>query len=169
MKIFLIGFPGSGKSYFGKETARLTKYPFLDTDGLIEKAEGLSVKEIFEKKGEAYFREKESVVLRSLSGKRQAMIATGGGLPCFHGNMQWMNENGFTIYLEASAAMLFHRLLKEKKTRPLISALTDVELMIYITETLASRKLFYEQAHITFNAETGTPQKLFAAIAKKKK
>jgi len=106
-------------------------------------------------------------VVRSLSRKRQAIVAVGGGLPCFHENMEWMNANGLTVYLEASAAFLFHRLLKEKKSRPLISHLSDIELMIYITETLAARRLFYERAKFVVNAENCTPVKLSAAIRKK--
>ncbi|MEO8085175.1 MAG: shikimate kinase [Bacteroidota bacterium] len=167
MKIFLIGFPGSGKTYLAEKSAELLKYPLKDTDRMIELEDGETIHEIFKKQGEALFREKEAEVLRTLSKNRQAIIATGGGLPCVKGNMEWMNENGFTIYLEASAAFLFHRLLKEKKTRPLISHLTDIELMIYITETLAGRRSYYEKANLTINAETCTPVKLSSAIGRK--
>jgi len=169
MKIFLTGFPGSGKSFLGKQTALLLKYPFWDTDRLVEEECGDPVPVIFEKKGEDFFRKKETAALKSLEGKRNAIIATGGGLPCFNDNMKWMNENGLTVYLESSAAFLFHRLLKEKKSRPLISRLSDIELMIYITETLVARKAFYEQAQVKVNAESCTPAKLFSAIKKKLK
>jgi len=169
MKIFLIGFPGSGKTYLGKETALLLKVPFFDTDGMIEIDTGESIVSLFKTKGEDLFRKKEAKTLREFSKKRNSVIAVGGGLPCFHENMKWMNENGLTVYLEASAAFLFHRLMKEKKTRPLIAQLSDIELMIYITETLSTRKIFYEQSQLTVQAENYSPVKLFAAVQKKLK
>ncbi|CAN5677413.1 hypothetical protein BH11BAC1_BH11BAC1_10940 [soil metagenome] len=167
MKIFLIGFPGSGKTFLAENTAGLLKFPLKDTDRMIEAELGQTIQEIFKKSGENLFREKEAEVLRTLAKTRQAIIATGGGLPCFKGNMEWMNANGITVYLESSAAFLFHRLLKEKKTRPLISHLSDIELMIYITETLAARRNFYGEATLTLNAENCTPVKLCTVIQKK--
>lgn len=168
MLIFLTGFPGSGKTFLGIQTASILKFSFVDTDSLIEKQCGESVQAIFKKHGEDFFRIKEAEVLRNISNEKNSIIAVGGGLPCFHDNMKWMNENGQTIYLEASAAFLFHRLIKEKKTRPLIEKLTDIELMIYITETLAVRRIFYEKSLIKMNAETITPSKLAHSITKKK-
>lgn len=166
MKIFLTGFPGSGKTFLGMRCASLLKIPFIDLDRLVEQKTGSSITEIFRNDGEDFFRTLEAECLRSLAVKRSALIATGGGLPCLNDNMSWMNEHGLTIYLEASGAFLFHRLLKEKHSRPLISALSDIELMIYITETLAGRRKWYEQSKLTLNAETCTPSKLAAAIQK---
>jgi len=166
MKIFLAGFPGSGKTFLGKEAALQLKIPFFDTDDLIATGTGNTVAEIFRMKGEDFFRNKESEVLRTFSSKRKGLIAVGGGTPCYNGNMEWMNENGITIYLEATAAFLYHRLVKEKKSRPLISELSDIELMIYITETLFLRSPVYKQAQLTVNAETCTPAKLVSAIMK---
>jgi shikimate kinase len=167
MKIFLTGFPGSGKSFFGKAVAEQLDIPFYDLDELIVAETGSSIVEIFKLKGEDYFRTKESEALRTFGPKRKALIATGGGTPCFNHNMEWMNANGMTIYLEASAAFLFHRLVKDKKNRPLIAELTDIELMIYITETLAARTPDYKKSQLIVNAETYTPAKLVSAIRKK--
>lgn len=169
MKIFLTGFPGSGKTLLGSQTARLLKIPFLDTDQMIEDETGETISEIFRTKGEHYFRQKESEVLTSLTSKRNALVATGGGLPCFGQNMQWMNDHGLTVYLEASPAFLFHRLVKEKKSRPLLAGLSDIELMIYITETFAGRRSFYEESKLKVNAENYNAQKLFTLLKKKLK
>ena len=166
MKIFLTGFPGSGKTYLGSRLGALMKYSFIDTDKLLEEREKKSVTDIFGQEGEAAFRIKEAAALRSLERTKNAVIATGGGLPCFHENMFWMNEHGKTIYLKASAAFLFHRLVKEKKGRPLISSLSDIDLMIYITETLVARQDFYAMSKLLVNAETCTPAKLLSAIKK---
>jgi shikimate kinase len=167
MKIFLTGFPGCGKTFFGKAASSQLKLPFFDTDQLIEAESGNSIEEIFRKNGEDFFRKKETDVLKSLNSKRKGLIATGGGTPCFNDNMDWMNENGLTVYLEASAAFLYHRLVKEKKTRPLLAKLSDIELMIYITETLVTRTPFYNLAQLTIDAETCTPARFIAAIQKK--
>lgn len=168
MLIFLTGFPGCGKSFFGKQVAELMKYDFVDTDMLIEAKEGKTVSEIFKKYGEDYFREKESAVIRSIPVDKNILVATGGGLPCFFQNMEWMKGNGLTVYLEAGAAYLFHRLLKEKSKRPLMAEITDIELMIYITESIAARRSFYEMAEIKVNAENCTPGTLLSAINKKR-
>ena len=169
MKIFLTGFAGSGKSFLGLHTSRLLKTPFTDTDLVIESEMGETIHEIFRSRGENFFRTKEAEVIRSFSQKRNGLISVGGGLPCHHDNMQWMNEHGLTVYLEASAAFLFHRLLKEKKSRPLLSDLSDIELMIYITETLAARRSIYEQSQLKVNAENATPAKLLSLLNKKLK
>ena len=166
MKIFLTGFPGSGKTFLGNTAASQLSIPFFDMDELIVSETGSSIAEIFKKNGEDYFRNKEAEVLRSLESKRKGLIATGGGTPCFKDNMDWMNANGITVYLEASAAFLYHRLVREKKSRPLMASLTDIELMIYITETLASRMSYYKQAQLIINAESATASKLVSAIRK---
>ena len=166
MKIFLAGFPGSGKTYLGKAAAEQLDLPFYDTDVLIAEETGSSIQEIFNQNGEDFFRKKETEVLKSFASKRKGLVALGGGTPCFGDNMDWMNTNGITVHLEASAAFLYHRLVKEKKSRPLISQLSDIELMIWITETLAARSPYYKLAKISINAETCTPAKLVAAIKK---
>ena len=167
MKIFLTGFSGSGKSFLGKAVASQLIIPFYDTDELIAAETGSTVGEIFKLKGEDYFRTKESEVLRSVAPKKKALISTGGGMPCFNDNMDWMNANGITVFLEASAAFLFHRLVKDKKSRPLLAGLSDIELMIYITETLAARTPDYKKSQLTVNAETITAAKLISAMRKK--
>ena len=169
MLIFITGFPGSGKSFLGMQAATQLKFSFSDTDRLIEKKVGEGIHDIFKKFGEDYFRKIESEVIRSIPKNKDTIVSVGGGLPCFHDNMQWMTANGFTVYLEASAAFLFHRLVKEKSKRPLISGLSDVELMIYITETLAARRPVYEQASLKLNAETVTPARLITAIKANRK
>jgi shikimate kinase len=136
------------------------RYKFIDTDELIEKSTKAKIKAIFEKKGEDYFREKEKKVLHETLKEKKAVIATGGGMPCFFDNMQVMNENGVTVYLEASPGILFHRLIHEKERRPLLMNLRSMELMDYINTLLERRKPFYEKAKIKVDAETITSLKL---------
>ncbi|HIC97788.1 MAG TPA: shikimate kinase, partial [Aquificaceae bacterium] len=79
-RVFLVGFMGSGKTTVGGIVARRLGWEFLDTDEEIEKKEGMSVKDIFTRKGELYFRKLELEVLKEVSGRESVVVATGGGL-----------------------------------------------------------------------------------------
>lgn len=168
MRIFLVGFMGSGKSVLGEKIAAALKIRFVDLDKKIEKQEGKTVIEIFQKRGENYFRKAEAEALRKTKRNADVVIATGGGAPCFHDNMQWMNENGITVYLSAKSAELYHRLLSERENRPLISSLSDIALLEFIMGTLGSRERFYTMAHVKLNAKTATTKQAVDAIKKTK-
>jgi len=166
MRIYLIGFMGSGKSVLGEKIAAAMKVYFADLDKKIEKQEGKTVTEIFQRKGENYFRKAEAEVLRKTKRNTDAVIATGGGTPCFHDNMKWMNENGITIYLSAKSAELYHRLISDRENRPLISSLSDIALLEFIMGTLGRREKYYKLAHVTLNAKTTTAKQVVEAIKK---
>src|SRR5579859_2734142 len=101
MKIFLIGLPGSGKTTMGKSLADALRLPFADLDVEIEKSEGLTVPQIFEKRGEDYFRAAESELLKKFtSSSGHFVMAAGGGAPCFNRNMTAMNQSGITVFLD---------------------------------------------------------------------
>jgi shikimate kinase len=152
MKIFLIGFMGSGKTYWGKIWAQKSALPFLDLDKYIEHEEQMTIETIFDKKGEAWFREKESTMLRSLADA-DGIIACGGGTACFNGNMQWMNEQGITVYLSAKPQYIFEKVLEEKEKRPLIKDLNEAELLFFIEQKLKERESFYKEAQIILPVE----------------
>lgn len=157
MRIFLVGFMGCGKSYTGKRLADLLAYSFIDLDDLIEEIEGKSIVQIFEEKGEDYFRNVEKEVLRSLTNQENIVIACGGGVPCFHQNMEWMKNNGKTIYLSLPPAILENRLAKEATHRPLIKDLTAKgELLSFIENKVSERNEFYQKADFIFNADNET-------------
>jgi len=162
-RIFLTGYMGSGKTTTGEITAGLLGYAFVDLDKEIEKLEGCPVHEIFETKGEPIFRLIERRALMEAAASDNIVIATGGGCPAFENNMQWMNENGTTVYLRCHPGVLFHRLAPEKKGRPLLSRLSDLELMGYISAHLEERGPVYEKAIIKVNAEQ-TPDQVAKAI-----
>lgn len=152
MKIFLIGFMGSGKSHWGSIWAKEKNLDFFDLDKLIEAKEHKSVAEIFEINGEDYFRKAEAEMLRFLQDKEKCIISCGGGTPCFNGNMEWMNKNGVTIYLQTSPAQILQRVLTEKNKRPLIKKLNEAELLFFIEQKLQEREIFYSAAKITVKA-----------------
>ncbi len=155
-KIFLIGFMGSGKTHWGAIWAKDLNMPFFDLDTQIEEAEQKTVAEIFEKKGEVYFREKEAVALRSFASKDNCIIACGGGTPCFDDNMQWMNKQGATIYLQSAAKDILQRVLEEQDKRPLIKNLNEAELLFFIQQKLKEREPFYTQAKIVLQTNVLT-------------
>lgn len=142
---------GSGKSKTADLLAKIFQCDHLDTDQLIEEKTGKSVTSIFKSEGQEYFRTIEKDVLQSIRNGNK-VVSTGGGTPCYYDNMDWMNSTGITVYLEANAGLLFHRLAQSRAGRPLIESLNDIELMEQITGHLAVRLPVYRKAMITINA-----------------
>ena len=143
MRIFLIGFMGSGKSLLGKQLAEKLKFQFIDLDKYIEEKGKKNIEEIFQKNGEDYFRKIESKYLVETIHFENTVIACGGGTPCFYKNMNWLNKNGTTVYLKLSTEILHERLLPIKNNRPLLAHLKDEELMDFIEGKLKEREKFY--------------------------
>ncbi len=151
MRIYLMGFMGVGKTYLGRELAKQLGFRFLDLDESIERKAGTSISGYFEQFGEEKFRLLEAECLRETVGWDNYVIATGGGAPCYHHNVQWMNEHGITIFLHAESSLLATRLSKEAATRPLIAQLTAEDLAGFISKKLAERLPFYELAQVQFD------------------
>jgi shikimate kinase len=147
--VFLLGFMGSGKSHWGKIWAQQSDLPFYDLDGVIEQQNVQTITQIFEQDGEAFFRHIEAETLRYFENKQPFILSCGGGTPCFEQNMQWMNDNGITIYLRATPQQIFNRLISEKEKRPIIKNTPDKELLDFIEKKLAEREKFYKQAQHT--------------------
>ncbi len=159
MLIYLVGYMGSGKTTAGKKLASLLGYNFVDLDQVIETRERMSIAELFDEKGEAYFRRIEHQVVMESGQLNNSVIATGGGAPCFHNNMEVMNQAGITIYIELSPKALIDRLKGGMAKRPILKGKTPDELEQFITEALAVRAPFYKQARlvvdgISLSAET---------------
>ncbi|MBW7869302.1 MAG: AAA family ATPase [Brumimicrobium sp.] len=169
-KVFLTGFMGSGKTKLGKMLARKLAYNFYDVDEEITLKLQLSINDIFKKLGEPEFRNQESVVLKAISNlPENAIISTGGGLPCYNDNMGFINKIGTSIYLERSPRELFQRLLTNRGERPLIKDLTENELLDYITQTLSSRSSYYEMATFIVGREEQTPEELVKLLKENNK
>ena len=150
---FLIGFMGSGKTHWGRLWAAANKLSFVDLDEMIEKKENKTIAAIFDSNGEAYFRNLEAAALRECGNLQNTLIACGGGTPCFFENMQWMNENGITVYISSKPIEILERVLEEKEKRPLLKKLNQAELLFYIEQKLKERAPFYSQAKITVQSE----------------
>lgn len=144
--VYLIGFMGSGKSTAGKKLASSLGWAFVDLDKEIEEAAGSSIPEIFAEKGEDYFRNLESEMLRKLQSIGDTVISSGGGTPCFGTNMDFMLETGVTIYLKLTPGQLRSRLAGSQQERPLLKGLDNEGLLEFIKEKLAYREKWYSRA-----------------------
>lgn len=151
--IFLIGYMGAGKSTIGRKLADELGWSFIDTDIFIEARFRQRVCDMFASVGEEVFRRREHIVIEELSGMEDCIIATGGGLPCYHGNMQLMNEAGTTIYLSASNQALANRLELCKRTRPSVRDKSGDELLEHVCQAMQQREPIYRQAHLEQSVE----------------
>ncbi|WP_290791182.1 shikimate kinase [Flavihumibacter sp. UBA7668] len=165
MKIYLIGFMGSGKSHWGRQLSACMNIPFFDLDDVIVLREGKPITEIFSEQGEEYFRLLEKDTLMNLTNSHEAFVLScGGGTPCFFGNIDYMKEHGKVIWLNTATAVLIERLLKEKKHRPLLSDIPDEDMKSFIIKKLHDRKMYYEQAHLSLHEEELSLEQIKEAI-----
>lgn len=155
MKVFLVGFMGCGKSSFGRRLAIQSEWDFLDTDKEIERRAGMTIPEIFERKGEAWFRELEKQVIDSLPAiDGNSVVALGGGAVCREGVMEALNAAGTTIYLKMSPERLVQRIdEKGRNKRPKIKGMDDAELLNFIGETLPEREKYYNKANFVLDCD----------------
>ncbi|HKL67555.1 MAG TPA: shikimate kinase, partial [Bacteroidales bacterium] len=131
---------------------------------MIEKEEGMSVRSLFKEKGEAYFRDLESKVLRDTEGMKDVVIACGGGTPCYGDNMDFMNSAGLSIYLKLTAKALFERLHNAKVTRPLLEGMNSDEMKVYIEQKLEEREKCYLRSKMVVDALSTDPGTLLSII-----
>jgi shikimate kinase len=137
---------GCGKSRWGKMIANHYGFRFIDLDVLIEEREKLTVPEIFRTFGESGFREREKEALQAIPKGEKLIVATGGGAPCFHNNMSYMNREGASLFIECSPELLRERITNSDTERPLVKNLSPEELLQYIRKHLNERLPFYEQS-----------------------
>lgn len=164
--VFLIGFMGSGKTTLGRKLASRLGYMFMDLDHVFEAKEGMTIADYFAKYGEDAFRQKESELLKNQSYPEHAIVSTGGGLPCFFDNMDWMNAHGKTIYIKLTPKTLADRLENEKDQRPLLRERHGEALIQFITEKLEEREFFYNKANIIANGLSLTAERVEELLAR---
>jgi len=150
MRIFLLGFMGSGKSFSGRKLAERFNLFFVDLDNYIEEKEGRTIREIFKVDGEDYFRKIEQACLHEMRNLNMVVVSTGGGTPCFFDNMEWMNKHGITVFLETPPQLLAKRLESEMEHRPLLKDFSKKELINFIENKLGERNPFYHQTQLLY-------------------
>ncbi|MES2530500.1 MAG: shikimate kinase [Pseudomonadota bacterium] len=119
MAVALVGLPGAGKSAVGRRLGQRLQLPFIDTDHVIEQRIGCTIRDYFERHGEAAFRDVEQAVIAELASTRDAIVATGGGAVLREANRRCLAGNFHVLYLRSSPEDLFRRLRHDVK-RPLL-------------------------------------------------
>lgn len=153
--IFMCGFMGCGKTTQGKKLAKEMGYYFIDLDDYISNKYDNTITDLFQEVGEDEFRKIESSSLREcINDNMKALIATGGGTPCFNNNIDLMKSNGKVIYLKMEPEALYNRLFNAKNERPLIKDKANEEMLLYIENLLKIREPFYSKADIITSGVT---------------
>ncbi|MGB0806906.1 MAG: shikimate kinase [Salibacteraceae bacterium] len=158
--IFLVGYMGVGKTTIGKKIAKELGMYFIDLDRFISENENASIPEIMKSGGEAQFRLLEQRYLLELISKKNVLVSTGGGTPCFFDNMKQIISAGTSIYLKMDVKSLTNRLIQNTESRPLIAGKNKEQLTQFITNHLEERRPYYEMAHFEINALNFSKEKI---------
>ena len=150
-RIILIGYMGAGKTTIGKALSKELGITFYDLDWYIESRMRKTVSEIFAERGEEGFRKIEYNMLHEVAEFEDVIISCGGGTPCFFDNMDYLNQQGLTVYLKAEPEVLYKHLQMAKVERPLLKGKSKEELLTFIKEQLEKREPFYTKARYTLD------------------
>lgn len=151
VRIFLTGYMGAGKTTLGKAFARELGLSFIDLDWYIESRFHKTIPQLFAERGEDGFRRLEQNMLHEVGEFENVVISTGGGTPCFFDNMDYMNVQGQTVFLDVDVETLFQRLRVATQQRPILRGKSEVELRAFIEKALADRSLYYTKARYRFD------------------
>ncbi len=144
--IVLVGFMGTGKSTIAKLLAKQLAWTLVDTDDLVEQKQGRTISELFQTRGESYFRKVESDVLREVMAEKRQIVATGGGSVLLPENRRYMLDNGFVVALTADEDTIIRR-VRHDKSRPLLQGGVEEK----VGKLLAERKHVYNFADISMD------------------
>ena len=142
---------GAGKTTIGKALSKELGATFYDLDWYIESRMRKTVAQIFAERSEEGFRKMEYNMLHEVAEFENVIISCGGGTPCFFDNMDYLNQQGKTVYLKADPEVLYNHLLMGKVERPLIKGKSPEELIAYIREQLKKREEYYTKAKYTLD------------------
>lgn len=137
---------GAGKTTVGKALAKALNLQFYDLDWYIENRMHMTVKQIFDERGEEGFRKIEHNMLHEVAEFEDVVISCGGGTPCFFDNIDYMNQQGETVYLKATPDVLYGHLKMGRTVRPLLLNKTPDEVKDFVIRQLAEREPFYTKA-----------------------
>ena len=150
MRLYLTGYMATGKSTFGRKIAKRAELPFLDTDKMVEEAEGALVADIITFAGEEYFRQAERRALELTAEYEDVVVSTGGGLPIWGDNQSWIAQHGVSVYLKRTPENIITRLSPHgRQKRPKFRGKSDEELLAFMKQQMGEREAFYCRAHHT--------------------
>ena len=168
-KIVLVGYMASGKTEIGKLLSKKLNLPFFDIDHLIENEVYKTVSEIFEEKGEVFFRKKEHEVFADkINSNESFVLSLGGGTPCYADNHLFLQKDDVvSIYLNVNIPTLTERLKINKLNRPLLKNLADEELAEFVAKHLFDRSFYYNHCkHTILIDDTKSPFDIIEEIQK---
>jgi len=155
MIISLLGYMGSGKSHISKNLSQKINFKLIDLDQKISQHHQQTIPEIFQNKGEIFFRKEEKRILEEiLDSNEDIILSLGGGTPVYYNNMETINAKSKSIFLRASVNTLTERVLLQKHTRPLISKLENSDVPEFIAKHLFERNPYYSQAHFIVDTDS---------------
>lgn len=161
LRVYLIGFMGSGKSTVGEVLAERLEVPFFDIDELVQSAENASIREIFAEHGEPYFRRRERDFLLMTRHLERAIVSTGGGTFTFENNIEFIQENGISIYLSVPYETCLSRVSVSSAERPMFHD------EMALRGLYKSRKHNYRRADLVLEIkERETPREIARRIEK---
>jgi len=167
MIVVLLGYMASGKSVVGKKLANTLNYDFIDLDSYIETKESVSISELFQTKGEIYFRKIETLTLKEiLNSNKNLVLSLGGGTPCYADNMDLINQSiSESFYLKTSINSLALRLVNEAALRPLIAHIHDLDaLKEFVGKHLFERSSYYTKAKKMVITDEKSPEEIVEKI-----
>lgn len=167
---YLTGFMAAGKSTIGPILANTLGWEFYDLDKEVEKKEGMKIIELFNQKGEEYFRKSETEILKELSGRNEVIISLGGGAIASDENFRIIKSSGKIIYLKSSPEIVYRR-LRFKRDRPAFifegeELPSEEQFLKRINELLDARKKYYEQCDFIIDTDSQKVGKTVDIIAK---
>jgi len=152
MRIYLVGYMGSGKSTLGRTLAKALGIDSVDLDDEFENRYKIAIPDFLNKYGENAFRDLEHKIMEEISIRPDIVVSTGGGSPCYYDNMLIMNQTGLTVYLKARPELLISRIEQSTRKRPLYLQMTGENYLQRVERHLDSREPFYQQSKITIDA-----------------
>lgn len=157
---------GSGKSHISKVLSKKLNLKLFDLDRQISLKNNMTIPEIFEKRGEIYFRKKENLILNEiLSSYDDIILSVGGGTPAYFNNMETINQYSESVFLQTSVTNLADRILKQKDKRPLVAKIADEDLPEFIAKHLFERNVFYSQSKHKVITDGKSPEEIATEIA----
>lgn len=163
-KIYLVGLPGAGKSHCGRWLSEQMGWEFKDLDQSIELSMQKTISRIFDEHGEEVFRQLESEELKKTKSLKNIVISTGGGTAAWNDNMEWMQRNGLTVYINTPIDNIVGRILHNAQKRPMFAGLQEGEIRRKLSEIEEKRGEYYSKARLIWNKELPN-EKFYNAVS----
>lgn len=166
MRIFIIGMPGTGKTFIGRLLSRSMKMQFRDLDEWVEKQEGMPIRQIVLEKGEPYFRQLEREGLLNLIKTGNTVVSCGGGAPVFYDNMELMKKNGIVVWINTDLGIIAARIAHNISRRPMFIGMSEAQIREKLGELYENRRKIYAKSDVVCEIKSYNTNSLNTVIQK---